>query len=113
MATVNKANEESNKISEAEMKAEVEAAVKVLSGAKKKSISIPKQMASVLGETLVAGINGAFIRIPVDGEEYEIPEHYHAIIKESLKTVNSADVRESLTQGANDQYLDNLVSPSK
>jgi hypothetical protein len=95
------------------MKAEVEHAAKVLGDAPKKSISIPKQMASVLGGTVIAGINGAFIRVPVDGEEYEIPEPYYNIIKESLKTVNSEDVRGSLTQGANDQYLDSLVNPTK
>jgi hypothetical protein len=113
MATVNKANETSNSISEAQMKADVENAVKVLGDMPKKAISIPKQMASVLGEVLPAGINGAYIRVPVDGEEYEIPEPYHAIIKESLKTINSSDVRNSLTQGANDQFLDDLVNPTK
>jgi hypothetical protein len=111
---VNKANAtEGNRPTEAEMKSEVEHAAKVLASANKKSISIPKQMASVLGETMIAGINGAFIRVPVDGEEYEIPEPYYNIIKESLKTVNSEDVRGSLTQGANDQFLEDLVNPSK
>lgn len=109
-AKLNKANESGNRPSESEMKAEVEHAAKILGDAPKKTISIPKQMASVLGETLIAGINGAYIRVPVDGEEYEIPEPYHAIIRESLKTVNSEDVRSSLTQGANDQFLDDLVT---
>ena len=112
MAAVNKANEATgNRPSEAEMKADVEHAAKIIGEAKKKSISIPKQMAGVLGETMIAGINGAFIRVPVDGEEYEIPEPYYNIIKESLKTVNSSDVRESLTQGANDEFLE--ASPVK
>lgn len=112
MATINKANENNNRPSESEMKADVENAVRVIGAAKKKAITIPKQMASVLGEVLPVGINGAYIRVPVDGEEYEIPEPYYNIIKESLKTINSSDVRESLTQGANDQYLDALVAPT-
>ena len=106
---VNKANATGNRPSEAEMKREVEAAAKSLATKKKKGISIPKQMAPIVGDTMISCINGACIRVPVDGEEYQVPEPFYEIIKESLKTVNSGDVRASLTQGANDQYLDTVT----
>lgn len=108
---VNGANAAGNKISEAEMKRDVEAAAKALGKAKKKSISIPKQMAPVVGDTLISCINGACIRVPVDGEEYEIPEPYYNVIKDSLKTINSGDVRGTLKAGANDEYLDGVTRP--
>lgn len=111
---INKANESGNKISEAEMKRDVEKAAKILATKAKKSITIPKQLAPVVGETMISCINGACIRVPVDGEEYEIPEPFFHIIKESLKTVNSGDVRSSgiLDVGANDQFLESVAAKS-
>jgi hypothetical protein len=105
-ANINTTQNMSNRISEGEMKRDVERAAKTLAAKKKKAITIPKQMAPILGDTLVSCINGACIRVPVDGEEYEIPEPYFQVIKESLKTVNSGDVRATLKAGANDSFLD-------
>lgn len=97
---INNANEASgNKISEAEMKRDVEQAAKALGEMKTKSISIPKQMAPILGETVRAFINGAEIRVPVDGESHDIPAPYYEVIKESLKTINSGDVRSDRNLG--------------
>lgn len=104
-ANINTANGSGSQITEAEMKKSVETAARVLATKKKKSISIPKQLVSVLGDTMISCINGACIRVPVDGNEYEIPEPFHHIIRESLKTVNSGDVRADLTAGANDDFL--------
>lgn len=104
-ANVNTTANMTNKISEAEMKRDVDRAAKALKAKKKKSIMIPKQLAPIVGDTMIACINGACIRVPVDGEEHDIPEPFVKIIKDSLKTVNSGDVRASLTQGANDRYL--------
>lgn len=108
---VNGANAAGNKISEAEMKRDVEQAAKALGKAKKKSISIPKQLAPMVGDTMISCINGACIRVPVDGESYDIPEPYHALITNSLKTINSGDVRPTLKAGANDDYLDGTTRP--
>lgn len=108
---VNGANASGSKISEAEMKRDVERAAKALGSAKKKSISIPKQLAPMVGETMFSCINGACIRVPVDGETYEIPEPYHELITNSLKTINSGDVRATLPAGANDTYLDGITKP--
>lgn len=96
-----------NRVSESEIKSELEAAAKALKAKNKKAVSIPKQLASTLGDTLPACINGVCINVPVDGEEYEIPEPYVELIRNSLKTVNSGDVRRTLSanQGADDNYL--------
>jgi hypothetical protein len=109
---INVANGGGKQITEAEVKRELEYAAQQLSGMKKKSISIPKQMAPILGETLPAMINGVQIRVPVDGESYEIPEAYYEIIKESLKTINSGDVRRDLNLGK-DLDAEALISPTK
>jgi hypothetical protein len=105
-ANINTTQNMTNKISEGEMKRDVERAAKSLAAKKKKSISIPKQMAPILGDTVTSCINGACIRVPVDGESYDIPEPYFEVIKESLKTVNSGDVRSTLKAGANDNFLE-------
>lgn len=80
-------------LTEAEMKRDAENASQVLGKQKKKTISIPKQMAPFTGETMIACINGACIRVPVDGESYDIPEAYYDIIQNSLKTIQASDVR--------------------
>lgn len=110
-ANINTTANMSNKISEGEMKRDVDRAAKALQAKKKVSISIPKQLAPTVGDTMIACINGACIRVPVDGEDYDIPEPYAKIIKDSLKTVNSGDVRPLLSQGndnAKIDYLNNL-----
>jgi hypothetical protein len=109
---INTANGSSNKISEAEMKQDVERAARLLGSEKTKSISIPKQMAPILGETIRAFINGAEIRVPVDGESYDIPAPYYDVIKDSLKTINSGDVRADRNLGK-DVDAEALVSPTK
>lgn len=109
---INVANGGGRQITEAEVKRELDYAAQQLSGMKKKSISIPKQMAPILGETLPAMINGVQIRVPVDGESYEIPEAYYEIIKESLKTINSGDVRRDLNLGK-DLDAEALIAPTK
>ena len=88
-------NANSNRPTEAEMKRELEYAKAVLSQQKTKSVSIPKQMAQYVGETLPACINGACVRVPVDGESYDVPEAYYPIIMNSLKTIHAGDVRDA------------------
>ena len=109
---INVANVGGRQITEAEVKRELNEAAAKLEGMKKKSISIPKQMAPILGETLPAMINGVQIRVPVDGESYDIPEAYYEIIKESLKVINSGDVRRDLNLGK-DVDAEALIAPTK
>lgn len=94
-----------NRLSESDIKRDLEKAKKELGAKKLKTVSIPKQLASVLGDTLPACINGVCVNVPVNGEEYEIPEPYVEQIRNSLKTINSGDVRANLKSGANDDYL--------
>jgi hypothetical protein len=104
---INTANGSGNRISEAEMKRDADAAARALGKMAKKEVTIPKQMAQYLGDTLPACINGACIYVPVDGEAHEVPEPFVAIIKNSLKTINSGDVREQYGFGkkVNDDAL--------
>lgn len=92
-STINKANSAGSTLTEAEMKRDVEAAKRALQAKETKSISIPKQMAPYTGETMVSCINGACIRVPVDGNSYDIPAPYYELIMNSLKTIHAGDVR--------------------
>ena len=95
------------RISEAEMKRDVEKAAAKLGEEAKKSISIPKQMVPYLGETMIACINGACIRVPIDGNSYDIPESYYPIIMDSMKTIHAGDVREA--HGFGDKVNDSAL----
>jgi hypothetical protein len=86
-------------LSEADIKRDLEKAAKALKAKKLKSVSIPKQLQPTLGPTLPACIQGVCVRVPVDGEEYEIPEPFVEVIRNSLKTINSGDVRATLKAG--------------
>ena len=92
-STINKANSAGSTLTEAEMKRDVEAAKRALQAKETKSISIPKQMAPYTGETMVSCINGACIRVPVDGNSYDVPAPYYELIMNSLKTIHAGDVR--------------------
>ena len=93
--TANGANPSSNRPPEAEMKRELEYAKQVLETKSKKSVSIPKQMSQYIGDTMISCINGACVRIPVDGESYEVAEPYYDLIMNSLKTIHAGDVRDA------------------
>ena len=104
---INRANSSGSQITEAEMKREVEAAKRQLDQQKTKAVTIPKQMAQYTGDTMIACINGACVRVPVDGNSYDIPEAYHDIIMNSLKTIHAGDVRDAYGFGdkVNDDAL--------
>lgn len=74
-------------VTDAELQKMTEAAAKALGSAKKVKVSIPAALQKSVGPTVPFGINGAIIVIPVDGEDYEVPEPYGALVKEYLKTV--------------------------
>ena len=54
---------------------------------KKVAFSIPKMMQSSLGSELFIGVNGSHVVVPVDGEEYEIPETLAKHGKEVIKNL--------------------------
>jgi hypothetical protein len=109
---INTANGAGSKFTEAEFQRELDQVARVLGEMPTKTISIPKQMAATVGESLPAIINGVKIVVPVNGESYEIPEPYYNIIMNSLKTIHSGDVRADLNLGK-DLDAEALVAPKK
>jgi len=81
---------------DAEYKRDLERVKRKLEQEKLVKVSIPKQLRSVLGATLPVGINGVVMNIPVDGNEYEVPEPMAKIIKNSLKVIQVTDVDASV-----------------
>lgn len=75
------------KKSSAELNAEVATAQKAFSGEKKVKVSVPKVLQPQLGNNLFIGVNGVSVNIPVDGEEYEIPETLAKHVKDYLKNL--------------------------
>lgn len=105
---INGANAASgNRPTESEMKRDIEYAKQVLSQQKTKSVTIPKQMAQYVGDTMISCINGACVRIPVDGKSYDVPEAYYDVIMNSLQTIHAGDVRDAYGFGdkVNDDAL--------
>lgn len=96
-------------VSETEIKNELKRVAALMKKEKKKTVSIPKQLQATLGDTLPACINGVCVNVPVDGEEYEVPAPYAELIRNSLKTINSGDVRATLEQGVNEDFLADAV----
>lgn len=62
------------KVSDADLKRELDKAKASFDGEKLVKVSIPKILEGSVGQTLFVGVNGVFVNIPVDGKEYEIPE---------------------------------------
>lgn len=85
-------------LSEKEYQESLKKSLEVFKDMKKVKVSIPKQMASVLGSSLPVGINGCVIVIPVDGKQYEVPEAYAEILHQSLQVVQAEDVRHELEE---------------
>lgn len=54
---------------------------------KKVSFSIPKMLQASLGTELFIAVNGSHVVVPVDGEEYEIPETLAKHGKEVIKNL--------------------------
>lgn len=107
---INTANDAGgNKMTEAQMAREEQDVAKILGEMKYVTVSIPKQFIPMLGESLPCFINGAKIVVPVDGEDHEIPEPYLEVIKNSLKYINSGDVRRDYNLGK-DVDADALIS---
>lgn len=73
------------KKSSAELNAEIAAAQAKFKGEKKVKVSIPKVLGAQLSKTLFVGVNGVAVNVPVDGEEYELPETLANHVKQYLK----------------------------
>lgn len=82
-ASINKPKQKTN----AELAAETKKAQKAFGNAKKVKVSIPSVLAGQLGSTQFIGVNGVHVNVPVDGEDYEIPEPHAQVLKEMLKNL--------------------------
>lgn len=95
---VNTVTSMKNYLSDAEYKRDLERAKQILSEEPLEKVSIPKQMATVLGSVVPVGINGVYVKIPVDGEVHEVPRPFAEVLRQSLKVVQAQDVREEVME---------------
>jgi hypothetical protein len=72
-----------------ELDAQVKAAALALKAEKLVKVSIPKAFEKHIGPTLLLGINGVQIVLPVDGKEYEVPSPYKAQLNEYIDNLKS------------------------
>lgn len=70
---------------EKEYQSEMDLTAQMFAQEKKEKFSIPQMLEKSLGTELFISVNGGYVVVPVDGEEYEIPEtlaaHGRAVIK--------------------------------
>lgn len=71
----------------AQLVEEIKVAQKKFKGEKKVKVSIPSVLQAQLGTTQFVSVNGVHVNIPVDGEEYEVPETLAGVLKEMLKNL--------------------------
>jgi hypothetical protein len=74
-------------VTDKDLQKQVKAAGDAFGGEKKVKVSIPTALKPLLGPTLPIGVNGVFVVIPTDGEEYEINETHAKHLKAYLKTL--------------------------
>jgi hypothetical protein len=73
-------------LSESELKIEIVRQTAESKKEKKVKVSIPAVLQKQLGAQLFVGVNfGTQYRVPVDGEEYEVPETIANHVKKVLK----------------------------
>jgi hypothetical protein len=74
---------------ERELEAQVKAAAAALKAEKLVKASIPKAFEKNIGPTLLLGINGVQIVLPVDGKEYDIPAPFKTVLNEYIDNLKS------------------------
>lgn len=71
-------------VNDKELQAQINKAAFAFKDEKKVKVSIPKTFEKYTGPTLPIGVNGVFIVLPVDGQEYEINETHANHLKAYL-----------------------------
>lgn len=71
----------------ADLANETKKALAVFKGEKKVKVSIPTILKKQLSSTVLVGVNGVFVNIPVDGEQHEVSETHAAHLNEMLKNL--------------------------
>jgi hypothetical protein len=74
-------------VTEAELKKQLDDINRKFKDEKTVKFSVPEQFKKSIGSTLFIGVNGSFINIPVDGNEYDLPETFAKHAKEALKNL--------------------------
>lgn len=69
----------------AELSAEMKAAAKKFKGEKTETVSIPAVLQPKLGPIQFVSVNGISVNVPVDGEEYQIPQSHAKVLKEMIR----------------------------
>ena len=72
---------------EKDLEKQVKEAAARLNSEKLVKVSVPKAFEKAIGPTLLLGINGVQIVLPVNGEEYEVPAPYKAHLKAYLDNI--------------------------
>lgn len=85
-------------LSEKQYKDSLEKMQKVFKDMKKVKVAVPKQMRNVVGDTIPVTINGCTIVLPVDGNQYEVPEAFAEVLYGSLQVVQAEDVRPQIEE---------------
>jgi hypothetical protein len=74
---------------ERDLEKQVKEAAAALKAEKLVKASIPKALEKHIGPTLLLGINGVQIVLPVDGKEYEIPTPFKTVLNEYIENLKS------------------------
>ena len=72
-----------------DLEKQVKDAAAALNAEKLVKVSIPKAFEKNIGPTLLLGINGVQIVLPVDGKEYEVPSPFKAHLAEYIDNLKS------------------------
>jgi hypothetical protein len=72
-----------------DLEKQVKDAAAALKAEKLVKVSIPKALEKNIGPTLLLGINGVQIVLPVDGKEYEVPAPFKAHLTEYIDNLKS------------------------
>jgi hypothetical protein len=72
-----------------DLEKQVKQAAEQLKAEKLVKVSIPKALEKHIGPTLLLGINGVQVVLPVDGKEYEVPAPFKKNLDEYLENLQS------------------------
>jgi hypothetical protein len=72
-----------------DLELQVKKAAESLKSEKLVKVSIPKAFEKNIGPTLLLGLNGAQVVLPVDGKDYEVPAPFKTILMEYIDNLQS------------------------
>lgn len=87
--TTKSVRETAKETAEKDLAGQVKEAAEKLKAEKLVKVSIPKALEKNIGPTLPLGINGVMLVLPVDGEEYDVPAPFKALLKSYLDNIQN------------------------